>query len=45
MIKRAAELINGGDDSAVNSLRQYLTALEDEQRNLRELVKETGIQR
>jgi hypothetical protein len=40
MIKREAELMNGGDDSAVNSLQRYLTALEEEQRNGRELAKE-----
>jgi hypothetical protein len=41
VIQRAAELMNGDDDGAANSLQRYLTALEQEQRNARELVKET----
>ena len=43
VIDRAAELMNGGDDDGVaaNGLRRYLTALEQEQRNARELAKET----
>ncbi|KAL3809593.1 hypothetical protein ACHAXA_005809 [Cyclostephanos tholiformis] len=41
VIERAAELMNGGDDVAVNSLRRYLSALEQEQRKARELVQET----
>ena len=39
VIERAAELMNGGDDAA-NGLRRYLTALEQEQRNARELANE-----
>ncbi|KAL3764660.1 hypothetical protein ACHAW5_000291 [Stephanodiscus triporus] len=41
VIQRAAELMNGDDDVAANSLQRYLTALEQEQRNARELVEET----
>jgi transcription antitermination factor NusG len=41
VIQRAAELMNGDDDGAANSLQRYLTALEQEQRNARELVEET----
>jgi len=43
VIERAAELMNGGDDDGVaaNGLRRYLTALEQQQRNARELAKET----
>ncbi len=40
VIDRAAEIMNGGDDVAVNSLRRYLAALEQEERNARDLVKE-----
>jgi len=41
VIRRAAELMNGGDDDAADSLRRYLSALEQEQINARELTQET----
>jgi hypothetical protein len=46
VIERTAELMNGGDDSALNSLQQYMTALEEEKEgNALELAKKTGIER
>lgn len=41
VIDRAADLMNGGDDGAADSLRRYLLALEQEQQNAKELAKET----
>jgi hypothetical protein len=41
VLLRAAELMNGGGEDAANTLKQYLTALEKEQRNAVELKTET----
>lgn len=45
VIRRAAELMNGGDDNAVDSLKLYLSALEEQQRKAKELIKETEEQK
>ena len=41
VLDRAADLMNGGDESAVDTLKQYLLALEEEQKNAKELGKKT----
>ncbi|KAL7533764.1 hypothetical protein ACHAXR_005438 [Thalassiosira sp. AJA248-18] len=41
VIDRAAELMNGGDGDAADSLRHYLSSLEKDRQHVRELTKET----
>ena len=41
VIDRAAELLNGGDGDAADSLMHYLSSLEEEKNNVQELTKQT----